>query len=351
MRFRQLKQIVKVSVLLAIVMSGAINAATPATQVKFAIEPKFITAEDFADGLAKVGFGTSTSDIYGGSIDITSYGYIDRTGKLIISDAKIASDGNFSQGLAVVGINTNRDPNPAISRRSCLIDNSYRTDSDCRYGYIDKTGKTIIAPQFTSAGRFSEGLAPVTTESRQGYIDRTGKMVLELKYPVLGEFSEGMASVGIITKVSESDNDIKYGYIDRTGKLVIPLKFFVARNFSQGLAIADIQSSNRQHSNLMRGYINKQGKFVIKKPELDTIDSGDFHEGMASVDLNGGSCSGINSCSYDYLDRQGKVAIAGSFTAAKNFAQGLAPVATGGGGRDAGGWYSPTNWGFINKQG
>ena len=102
MRFYQFFKIVKVSVLLAVVMSSAVNADTPATQIKFAIEPKFVAAEDFADGLAKVGFGTSTNSGYGGNVNIESYGYIDRTGKLIIPNAKFAIAGNFSQGLAVV---------------------------------------------------------------------------------------------------------------------------------------------------------------------------------------------------------------------------------------------------------
>ncbi len=33
-----------------------------------------------------------------------------------------------------------------------------------KVGYIDKTGKFIIKPQFNSAFRFSEGLAPVVVD-------------------------------------------------------------------------------------------------------------------------------------------------------------------------------------------
>ena len=46
-------------------------------------------------------------------------------------------------------------------------------------GYIDKTGKIAINPQFDDAWDFSEGLAPVKTGDKYGYIDKTGKYVWE----------------------------------------------------------------------------------------------------------------------------------------------------------------------------
>ena len=48
-------------------------------------------------------------------------------------------------------------------------------------GYIDKTGKVIINPQFGLAWGFSEGIAKVETDivdrNEFGYIDKTGKYV------------------------------------------------------------------------------------------------------------------------------------------------------------------------------
>jgi hypothetical protein len=46
-----------------------------------------------------------------------------------------------------------------------------------RFGYIDKTGKFAINPQFDRAGDFEQGLAPVWVGGRQGYIDKNGKYV------------------------------------------------------------------------------------------------------------------------------------------------------------------------------
>jgi len=48
-----------------------------------------------------------------------------------------------------------------------------------KYGYIDKTGKIVIEPKFDNAWSFSEGLARVKIDDKDGYIDKTGKYVWE----------------------------------------------------------------------------------------------------------------------------------------------------------------------------
>lgn len=45
------------------------------------------------------------------------------------------------------------------------------------YGYIDRTGKVVIHPKFDEARDFSEGLARVEMNSKWGYIDKKGKFV------------------------------------------------------------------------------------------------------------------------------------------------------------------------------
>ncbi|MFZ5596755.1 MAG: WG repeat-containing protein [Bacillota bacterium] len=68
--------------------------------------------------------------------------------------------GDFSEGMAAVR------------------DNSDKMDINHKnFGYIDKTGKMVIKPQFIFAEKFDGGLAHVGDESGTGYIDHAGKRV------------------------------------------------------------------------------------------------------------------------------------------------------------------------------
>jgi len=69
-----------------------------------------------------------------------------------------------------------------------------------KYGYIDKTGKVVIEPQFfDEAWDFYEGLAMVKVGDKWGYIDKAGRMVVESKFDEAGIFSEGLAMVKVKT--------------------------------------------------------------------------------------------------------------------------------------------------------
>lgn len=83
---------------------------------------------------------------------------------------------------------------------------------DGYYGYMDRTGKIVIQPQFGEAGDFYEGLAKVNKNMKWGFIDKTGKIVIPLKYYAVDNFSEGLAAV--------CNEKWQWGFIDKTGKLV-----------------------------------------------------------------------------------------------------------------------------------
>ena len=68
---------------------------------------------------------------------------------------------SFSEGLAGVGKS---------------VDNSEK------YGFIDRTGKLVIPLQYDSIGVFPEGLAAVKSDGKVGFVDKTGKVVIPLKY-------------------------------------------------------------------------------------------------------------------------------------------------------------------------
>ncbi|MBW4490709.1 MAG: WG repeat-containing protein [Trichocoleus desertorum ATA4-8-CV12] len=187
---------------------------------------------------------------------------------------------------------------------------------DGRYGYIDTTGKTAIAPRFNVALPFSDGFAavgviPDASGTRWGYIDRQGQWLIEPQFANAEPFSEGLAAV----RVGD-----KFGFIDRTGKLVITPQFDSVLSFTEGLAAAQL--------NQQWGYINPQGQWVISPQFSGSVKA--FSEGLARIERDN---------RFGFIDRTGAVVIPPQFVDAQSFAGGLAAVQT-----EAG-------WGYVDKSG
>jgi hypothetical protein len=187
----------------------------------------------------------------------TKYGYIDRSGKIVVSP-QFDYAWDFHDGMGRVS-----------------------------GGFVDEQGK-FIPSQFIPVGNFSEGLAQIEVfaGTKTGYIDKAGKLAIPATW-VLGsaagfnlpywrwdeteQFSEGLAVV--------QGADWKFGYIDKTGKTVIPPQFLYARPFSEGLAaVANDQSQF--------GYIDPRGKVVIRFV-YQNVYPGNFSEGLARIRATG----------------------------------------------------------------
>jgi hypothetical protein len=67
--------------------------------------------------------------------------------------------------------------------------------SNGKYGYIDQSGKTVISPQFDLPGSFSEGLAPVMIDKKWGYINNTGAWIVRPEFSTAKPFHHGLAQV------------------------------------------------------------------------------------------------------------------------------------------------------------
>jgi hypothetical protein len=192
------------------------------------------------------------------------FGYIDRTGKIVIP-AQFNRAENFSEGLATVEIGE-------------------------KYGCIDLNGNMVIPPQFNDyIYRFGNGLAKV---DRSGYIDRTGKIVIADRFDQANTFSEGLAVVRI-----DNSTESRYGYINTAGKVVIPVKFLSATEFKNGLAKVGI-IGGKIHT------IDRTGKLVAvsnSPPSTPLINTEPmFNNGLAWVTI--GDRLG-------YIDKTGKLAI------------------------------------------
>ena len=199
---------------------------------KFVIQPLFEIAKNFSEGLAAVRVGRK-------------WGYIDKTGKFVIKpqidieplfygDSEEPED--FSEGLARVNtkFSGERGYIDRNGRMKLVLKHVWRAGdfhegralveivsgfagSAYTWGYVDKRGRFVIKPVFTSADAFSDGFAGVCIGfNKCGYINKMGKFVVKPIFEEVGSFSNGLAPARI---------GGLWGYINKTGKFVIPPQF------------------------------------------------------------------------------------------------------------------------------
>jgi hypothetical protein len=165
--------------------------------------------------------------------------------------------GLFHEGMAYVAIDDQRTGNTL-------------------YGYINKAGKQVIPCQFEDARDFSCGRAAVKKNGKWLYIDQHGQMALDNSFVWVDSLFERAANGS--TKVSSTEvnpkefknglllvakGNAKYGYVDTTGKTVIPFIYNVAYNFSEGIAIV---SNEAIKPKLEAGY-DSLSKFYNNLPD------------------------------------------------------------------------------------
>lgn len=146
-----------------------------------AIEPTFINAYPFSEGLAAA------------RID-GRYGYIDRSGQFVI-DALYDYVTSFNEGLALVYIKG-------------------------KPFYINTKGEKVIDKDFISGSIFRNKRAIVTTENNKvGVINEKGEWIVEPIYEHIQPFNDkGLA----IANIKPGDyKSIKYTVIDRNGEIII----------------------------------------------------------------------------------------------------------------------------------
>ncbi|MBL8176617.1 MAG: WG repeat-containing protein [Bryobacterales bacterium] len=239
---------------------------------KVVIVPKFETAEDFYDGLARVYVGAEA-------------GFIDRSGKFVIKPV-YATATNFENGRSLVS-------------------------RDGKYSLIDKQGNTVAEIPYRVLGEFHAGLAtvqrPRATDAggkpipaAYGYIDRAGKMVIEPRFMPAGAFPDdgrGLAVGGL---------NREWVYFDRTGKIILRLPMEGrdrADAFQDGLL--------RWKEGFYWGYRNAAGEWAI---EARYDAASDFKDGLARVELDG---------KWVWIDRSGRQVDAPLRERVGNTAEGL----------------------------
>lgn len=243
---------------------------------KFVIEPGFGTAEDFQkNGLARV----SVND---------KFGLIDKSGKFVaLPTFDYLSD--FSEGLA---FGKDSSGTKVINEKGNIVfksnDDIYGFSSglavmgknikenETLYGYVNKSGKTVIKPIYKSAQDFVGSKAVVQIkDNKYAVINNTGKVLAVLNYNSVCSLSEDT--------LVYHDASWKCGYITSSGKMLIKAKFETASPFKNGKAVVSVMDSK---NHIKYGIINKRGQYIVK-PEysyINLLDNGLYAVSKVSSD-------------------------------------------------------------------
>lgn len=224
-----------------------------------------------------------------------------------------------------------------------------------KHGYIDGSGKQVLAPVFEEAHDFSEGIATLKSQAGWHLMTSDGKILDAGDFEKLDNFHDGSCLARVLTP-----QGYFYGFLDKSGKIAIPFQFTLAFRFADGVAPATrdgtrwglinhtgdfvVEPRFRCIFDLREGlaafkqgekwgFMDKTGKIVIQ-PQFDDVDfmSAGFSEGTALVTVNG---------KQGFIDKHGEWTIKPVYEKfTRNFSEGLAVVEK-----------SEKEWGFINRKG
>jgi hypothetical protein len=229
------------------------------------------------------------------------YGFIDKTGKVVLQPQYKRALA-FSEGLAAV------------------------QDEADKWGFIDKSGTAVVKPQYPLVLPFREGLATVRVGDHFGAINRKGEMIIApaSKFAGIGQFFEGTAPT-LYRQMAANVMVSAWGFLGKNGEFSLPPVYDAVTPFGEGLA--GVREIGKRW-----GFIDSKGKYVIE-PQFDNVTR--FSEGLAAVERETSSIF-----RWGYIDKTGKTIITPKYTSARIFSEGLAAVQG-----DAG------KWGFIDTKG
>jgi|GEM_PF-641271 len=288
---------------------------------KIVINPQFAYASVFKEGLALV-------KIDG---DRPLWGFISPNGKFEIN-AQYYFASDFSEGLAWVMQDYDSPPSVINKKGEFVFSmpdakrfNVFKEglaafaiideEGTSRWGFVDKTGKIIINPQFASVGFFREKkCAVMNEEGKWGYIDKEGRLTINYQFDSALGFEKGRAIVksgdqyGVIDKdgkyvfnpqfssiIADGNSYLieqngKWGWSDKTGKIFINPQFTSAFPFL-GNNLAPVESNGKF------GFVDKNGKLIIN-PQFEV-----------AYPFNGKISLVKSSGKYGFINLQGLFAI------------------------------------------
>jgi WG containing repeat len=211
---------------------------------QWAIKPKFFQASPFLNGFARV------QSEYDYNNKAESFYLIDKTGRKVEDTTDCLRQHSFTEGLALI-----YDEKKGVRFINEQCDEVFKVSADIKPDSIEN---------------FSEGLLLVEKEINGnkmfGYLNKTGKVAIDFKFSQATPFSDGLAGVNI----KEGDKDDN-AYINKTGEIILKNTRGTAP-FKNGLAFQYLHTwtiSERPKGRNIRGYMNKQGKYVWLSPRAE----------------------------------------------------------------------------------
>ena len=208
------------------------------------------------------------------------WGFLHTSGDIVIAP-QFEGVKNFGNGLAGVKV---------FDQTIAVTDNgSTQYIKKYKWGFIDKTGKMVIEPQYEDVERFTDGLCPVKSEGKYGYINTNGEMVIKNQYDTAENFVRGTAIISI---------DGGYALIDKKGAILTETKFssieYDKEEFlSNGLYRVKLDGKD--------GFIEVETGKTIIHPKYDWVQN--FKEGVA---IAGNDSADSDGNKYIYIiDRDG----------------------------------------------
>lgn len=236
--------------------------------------------------------------------------YVDCAGrKAIVQDFYEAEP--FSEGLAAV-----------VTRQTAPVQtNVGYPDKENLFGYIDKTGKVILPPKYTSASEFHAGRAVVSFSHRgkdRALIDKTGKVIFSSEGWGIKPFSDdGYAVFWHLGNPGPPRNAL----IDRFGHITAEDVDYL--NFSEGVGLispSSVATSSPRSKEIGFEFANFKGENVLQLPRsltgLTNTEKSYCSEGMIAVPVKyypvqGWSYRGYlvdrDAPCYGFVDKNGKL--------------------------------------------
>ncbi|MGC6417034.1 MAG: WG repeat-containing protein [Bradymonadia bacterium] len=184
----------------------------------------------------------------------TPYGYIDKTGKVVI-DARFKKVTDFSEGRAAV-----------------------QDGKTLKWGFIDRTGAWLVKPRFDWASPYSNGLAAVERGKRCGYLNLQSDEAIPPRFKHCFPFKEGYA---VVVKTNG-----RWAFVDPAGQerpvlKDTPLEPIVdVGDFSDGLSAVKLKTQ----AGTRWGFVDQSGAVKIK-PAYTNREPPVFMDGLARVEV------------------------------------------------------------------